>query len=50
MSLLSGVIVTEEDAEVDVRLSSSAQPTRVASVKAVRHERIKVEGRVEVAF
>jgi hypothetical protein len=48
MSLLSVDIVAEDDSEVEVCLSSSAQPTSEASAKAARQEKIKVEGRMEV--
>ncbi len=46
MSLLSGDIIVEEDSEEC--LSSLAHPARETSAKAARHEKIKVEGRMEV--
>lgn len=48
MSLLSVVIVADDESEVEECLSSSAQPTREASAKAARQEKIKVDGRMEV--
>ena len=48
MSLLSVDIVVEEDSEVEEWHLSQAHPDREISAKAVRQEKIRVEGRMEV--
>ena len=50
MSLLSVDMVAEDDSVVEDCLSSSEQPTREASAKAARQERIKVEGQGHIFF
>ena len=48
MSLLSVDIVVVEELEAEDCLSSLAHPARETSAKAARHEKIKVEWRMEV--
>ena len=48
MSLLSVDIVVAEESDMEEWPLSQAQPDRETSAKAVRQEKIKVEGRKEV--